>query len=344
MSVARCLGVFCALNVWPRAAGVSPAASRAESSLGPEAERSKVAFDPEPTVVDFSGEAEGSMHAFRDLLADHVEQALDGIMQDAGIRWGSWNPKNGTPWYRFKRVGDAGAAGHPHFNGLTATGNFRDDILGAHNVVRERAGIQPLEWSAQLASLASARVQKLANNGCYIQHSPLEDRWQNAGFQYIGENLYKVINMVPTGVDIVDAWYAEVEDYSYGPVGSSCTKALCADRVSPPCTLGHFTQVMWSHSSHLGCALSECPSQAKQTFVAVCQYGPGGNIVGRLPFESYHSATVGLDSQVCTAPDVSPFNLKRRRTLRSAATPAVQRAAPAALGLTMAVLLAEALS
>jgi len=201
-------------------------------------------------------------------IAERLMHALGGVAHSTGLDWPAPNPKNGTPWYRFKPVGDRGTASHPHFNGLSSTGDFPTDMLHAHNAVRTRAGLQPLEWNPDLAALAHSRVHMLSRHGCYIQHSPLEHRWQKAGFVYIGENLYKVINMVPTGVDIVDAWYAEVEDYNYGPVGEPCTKAKCSDRVSPPCTLGHFTQVMWARTTDLGCAIAECSLEARRTFVS----------------------------------------------------------------------------
>mmetsp|Transcript_73274 Transcript_73274/g.212231 ORF Transcript_73274/g.212231 Transcript_73274/m.212231 type:complete len:321 (-) Transcript_73274:5-967(-) len=215
---------------------------------------------------------------------------------------GSWpadNPKNGTPWYRMKKVSEQGESTHRHFGGLTATGNFADDILRAHNVVRQRAGLVSLSWSSALESMARARVQKLAGEGCFIRHSPLHQRWEEAGFQYVGENLYKVINMAPTGVDVVDAWYAELEDYNYGSVGATCTKQRCAGRSSPPCMLGHFTQVMWAKTTDLGCAIEECPNQEQRTFVSVCNYGPGGNIVGNVPFSAACSRGLGLSNQAC---------------------------------------------
>lgn len=235
--------------------------------------------DHEPTVLDFS------KMAFVDSIRDDPYKE---------------NPKNGTPWFRYTKTAGRGQANHTHFGGLSATGDFPEDILHSHNVVRERAGIDPLEWSPKLAEMSEARVLKLANEGCYIEHSPLKDRWYEAGFEYIGENLYKVINMKPTGVDIVDAWYAEIEDYSFGQVGSQCVKAKCAGRSSPPCTLGHFTQVMWGKSTHVGCARAECPDMKKRTFVSVCNYGEGGNIVGRYPFPAVNAGKLGLGMQDCT--------------------------------------------
>lgn len=212
------------------------------------------------------------------------------------------NPKNGTPWFRTKHKGSRGESSHPHFQGLAAEGDFAADSLAAHNAVRSRVGVGALGWSDHLAALAAKRVDKLANEGCYIRHSPTYDRWEEAGFRYIGENLYKVINMKPTGVDIVDAWYAEIEDYTYGPVGSYCVKGQCARRSSPPCVLGHFTQVMWEETTHVGCARAQCPHEAQETFVAVCWYGPGGNIVGQVPFTPRASADLDFSSQACDIP------------------------------------------
>lgn len=241
-----------------------------------------VVSDSEPIVLDFSN-----------------EPFADSIISFTNSDPYKTNPKNGTPWFRYTKTAGRGQANHSHFGGLSASGDFPEDILHAHNVVRERAGVPPLRWSSRLAEMSSARVLKLANEGCYIEHSPLKDRWYEAGFEYIGENLYKVINMKPTGVDIVDAWYAEIEDYSYGTVGSPCVKQRCAGRASPPCTLGHFTQVMWGRSTDVGCARAECPGQAKRTFVSVCNYGPGGNIVGHYPFPALSSGKMGLSMQDC---------------------------------------------
>eukprot|EP00928_Gymnodinium_smaydae_P043404 TRINITY_DN29084_c0_g1_i2.p1 TRINITY_DN29084_c0_g1~~TRINITY_DN29084_c0_g1_i2.p1 ORF type:complete len:376 (-),score=65.70 TRINITY_DN29084_c0_g1_i2:2-1129(-) len=212
--------------------------------------------------------------------------------------WAS-NPKNGTPWHRYKRAGERGESSHPHFGGLLSRGDFRDDLLRGHNAVRLRAGLSAVSWDAGLASLAAARVHRLAGSGCYIKHSGLEDRWETAGFQYVGENLYKVINMRPTGVDVVDAWYAEIDDYQYGRVGASCTKERCADRASPPCTLGHFTQVMWQTTTHIGCAREACPGVAQETFIVACHYGPGGNIVGSLPFPASSAVALGVGREEC---------------------------------------------
>lgn len=211
----------------------------------------------------------------------------------------TFNPKNGTPWFRYKKVTDRGEADHSHFSGLTATGDFKEDIIAGHNVVRHGAGLQGVEWSDALERLAAHRLTELVDGGCYIKHSSTEYRWYAAGFNYVGENLYKVVNMKPTGVDVADAWYAEIEDYTYGEVGDRCVKEKCAKRRSPPCAIGHFTQMMWQKTTHLGCARAECPKQQQRTFIAICHYGPGGNIGGEQPFEGRIASSIGFHSEIC---------------------------------------------
>jgi len=233
---------------------------------------------------------------------------------------GSSNPKNGTPWFRYKEVDSRGTAEHVHFGGLHATGEFQPDVLRAHNMVRERAGIAPLQWSNILEELASSHAHTMAHDGCYIKHSSFNERYSREGFSYIGENLYKVINMKPTGVDVVDAWYAEIVDYTYGPVGQPCTRRRCAERQTPPCMLGHFTQVMWAASSAVGCARAECPAEPN-TFIAICNYGEGGNVVGSVPFSVASAQGLDLEANFCDPSDayISWYHLFT--SLRSAASP-----------------------
>jgi len=253
-----------------------------------------VVHDPEPLELDFSEPVRW--------IADRLRSAVGnppGFEAD---------PKNGTPWFRWKRVGDRGQSSHGHFGGLSATGDFNYDALEAHNTVRSRAGLPLLIENENLTALAAARANKLANDGCYIRHSSTAARWDVSGFLYVGENLYKVINMKPTGVDVVDAWYAEIGDYNYGPVGNQCTREKCAGRDSPPCTLGHFTQVMWARTTDIGCARAQCPGRAKPTFIALCNYGPGGNIVGRLPFSSQGASTLDLAGEPCPRPEGEPIS------------------------------------
>lgn len=245
--------------------------------------RGVIVSDPQPTILNFS---DPSVLQHRPIAALH-----GGPFSD--------NPKNGTPWFRMKSTSEQGQSSHAHFDGLASTGDFVSDVTAAHNAVRARVGVPNLRWNVQLEKLANDYVHTLVDGGCYISHSSTGYRWSEAGFQYVGENLYKVINMAPTGVDVVDAWYAEIDDYTYGPVGSSCVKERCAGRTSPPCSMGHFTQVMWQSSTDFGCARQKCAGQSQETYIVVCHYGEGGNIVGEIPFSQSHAAQLGVGERSC---------------------------------------------
>jgi len=202
---------------------------------------------------------------------------------------------NDTAWYRYRRPGDDL---HPHLDGSWSH-NLADDLVIAHARLRERAGLPALREDSELTASAGNAAWHIArSSGCEIYHSSTSSRMNSAGFYYVGENLYKVIGMEPTGGGIADAWYAEMKDYRYGTVGESCTKG-CLGRANPPCQTGHFTQMMWADSTSIGCAMEKC-SDASDTFVAVCQYGPGGNIVGELPFDSHTASRLSLGTTQCS--------------------------------------------
>jgi len=203
---------------------------------------------------------------------------------------------NDTAWYRYKQPG---SDAHPHL-GDSWTGDVVQDIVAGHNSARARVGLGSLYLDPELTHEAERVVRGIATSGgCQIYHSSTSSRMYSASFEYVGENLYKVIGMNPTGRDIADAWYAERSDYRFGTVGDSCTKA-CYGRSDPPCQTGHFTQMMWGKSRAIGCAVSECDSEPG-THIAVCQYGEGGNIVGDEPFTADVATALELSSNVCSA-------------------------------------------
>lgn len=201
---------------------------------------------------------------------------------------------NSTAWYRYRRAGDAV---HSDFGHAPDTGDVVADLITAHNRVRARAGLGSLQEDGELTRAAAKVVgSTVASPGCEIYHSSTASRMGGYQFGYVGENLYKVDGMDPTGYGIADAWYAERVDYRYGAVGETCTKK-CYGR-GRPCMTGHFTQMMWERSDAIGCAVGRCPT-GEQVYVAVCQYGPGGNLVGERPFAAGAAANLGVGTEPC---------------------------------------------
>jgi len=146
------------------------------------------------------------------------------------------------------------------------TGTRADEAVRAHNAWRQRSGVRPLRWAADLAAMAQARAGYLATHGCVIEHGILPAD--------IGENLYWAGPLqgpgladelfVVTPSHVVDMWGAEWADYS-----------TADGRCAPGRECGHFTQLVWATTEEVGCGTSVCPTLGQ---VWVCNYRPRGNV------------------------------------------------------------------
>lgn len=140
-----------------------------------------------------------------------------------------------------------------------------EEIVRAHNAWRRRVGALPLRWAADLATQAQTRAAYLAAHGCVIEHGLLPET--------VGENLYRAGPLraagrknelsVVSATQVVDAWGAESDDYSF--VHDTCA----ANR-----QCGHYTQIVWASTEEVGCGMSICPTLGQ---VWVCNYRPRGN-------------------------------------------------------------------
>ena len=136
-------------------------------------------------------------------------------------------------------------------------------MTAAHNAVRAGLNIAPLTWSPQVAAFAQAWADKLAEQGCVMQHRPYE----GPDAQKYGENLFSSWGSAPSAVDVVADWVSEAADYD--AVTGTCS-GVC----------GHYTQVVWAASERLGCGMASCGDKE----VWVCNYDPPGNIWGERPY------------------------------------------------------------
>lgn len=129
------------------------------------------------------------------------------------------------------------------------------EILDAHNKFRARHCAQPLSWSANLEAVAQDWADQLAAANCAFEH-----RQPNR----FGENLTffaPVGSQSPAGV--ATGWYSEVQQYDFGN-GQFDFQT------------GHFTQVVWTSTTELGCGVSQCNGGE----IWVCNYNPPGNMMG----------------------------------------------------------------
>jgi len=126
-------------------------------------------------------------------------------------------------------------------------------LVEAHNKRRGKHCAPPLTWSPQLADVAQRWASSLRDQGC---------KFGRSGGQY-GENLAAGSTGSLDAEAVVAMWYDEIKDYSFKGGGFSMQT-------------GHFTQVVWRATTHVGCGTVNCNGMD----IWVCEYDPAGNVEG----------------------------------------------------------------
>ncbi|KAL6211854.1 hypothetical protein ACLB2K_017077 [Fragaria x ananassa] len=121
------------------------------------------------------------------------------------------------------------------------------DYLNSHNFARLAVGNVPMEWDLELERFAQDYASKHVHD-CQLVHS---------GYKY-GENLAMSWGEM-FGLDAVSMWVGEKQNYDYA--SNSCVGGEC----------GHYLQVIWNTSTHLGCAKARCKNGG--TWIG-CNYKP----------------------------------------------------------------------
>ncbi len=121
------------------------------------------------------------------------------------------------------------------------------EMLNAHNERRRQHCVPSLAWSNTLQKEAQAWADQ-----CKLQHGVPN-----------GENLARAIAFDANGNPILPAltdpnafqtWYCEVNNYNFA------NPAFVGGETDERCLLvnGHFTQIVWRNSCHLGCGKATC--------------------------------------------------------------------------------------
>jgi uncharacterized protein YkwD len=150
--------------------------------------------------------------------------------------------------------------------------DFEREMINAHNQVRISANnpipnppLPTLQWSATAASTAQAWADK-----CQTTHNP------NRG--NLGENIAFATPNALTTSGVVQSWASEASNYNHG------TNACAPGKVC-----GHYTQLVWRSTTHVGCASKVCDQNSPfagftRWQLWVCNYSPPGNFVGQRPY------------------------------------------------------------
>ncbi|XP_018914952.2 salivary antigen-5 isoform X1 [Bemisia tabaci] len=157
----------------------------------------------------------------------------------------------------------------------------KEQILELHNRLRQIIAVgqigQPparnmieMTWDDELAS----KAQALADT-CRYGHDGASQR--AVGRFRVGQNIGMTWITLeqraePNFASRIYAWFEEVKKYKFGNPFSPVT--------------GHYTQMVWQDTSHIGCGYSYYLEGQRYTKVYVCNYGPTGNIIGYDPYES----------------------------------------------------------
>ena len=137
--------------------------------------------------------------------------------------------------------------------------------LDPHNSARSAVGVVAVIWNTTLEDYALdyAQSQTSRCSGGNLVHS---------GGPY-GENLFwgSGGGATWTPQDAVNDWVSEKQYYDY-------SSNSCAD--GQEC--GHYTQVVWSTTTSIGCASVTCDGDAST--LIICSYDPPGNYNGEKPY------------------------------------------------------------
>lgn len=155
-----------------------------------------------------------------------------------------------------------------------AQGFDADDMLRAHNTVREEHNLNPLTWSNALAKSSREWGETLVRRGCDFYHDPDTEYGENLYWQWISDSDNEELISSPEGA--VTWWADEIRYYNYAK--NTCRKGK---------DCGHYTQIVWADTTEVGCSVHTCfdpKDDNTQTDLWVCRYDPPGNIEGEKPY------------------------------------------------------------
>lgn len=134
-------------------------------------------------------------------------------------------------------------------------------LLDAHNLERAKVGSPPLIWDDELEGEARAWARRLIATDRFehdpSQHGHGENLWTGWG------------DRTWTPEQMVADWIAEKAQYRPGVFPN-------VSRTGDWEAVGHYTQLVWSGTTHVGCAIAARGDRS----VLACRYSPPGNIDG----------------------------------------------------------------
>jgi len=158
-------------------------------------------------------------------------------------------------------------------------------IVERHNAARATVDsatpLRPITWNTDVALYAQAWAEMVCGNP---RLRPLP---QLNGMR-LGENFYAGFGILDGGqpaTEAMNGWLAERECWTYGTFmsGDVCDTTCINDMHSNTC--GNYTQIVWRDTKQVGCGIATCDGgSGSQEAIVVCDYAPGGNLIGTKPY------------------------------------------------------------
>ncbi|CAD0197473.1 unnamed protein product [Chrysodeixis includens] len=163
--------------------------------------------------------------------------------------------------------------------------------------------MKSMVWDKELHDKAAKWA--IAN---HHNHNP--DKNIPSGRFSTGENLYWYSTTNTKHVlnpdSALQSWFSEHVNYTFGPLKHSDFDH------SKNYQIGHYTQMAWSDSVYVGCAISQTIKNGWKKFFVVCNYGPAGNYINEKPYKTSGGPSRKLK---CGAKDCShPYGSKCTKT------------------------------
>ncbi|KAI9358952.1 CAP domain-containing protein [Zopfochytrium polystomum] len=172
-----------------------------------------------------------------------------------------------------------------------STSGYGDDYAGAHNAIRGAYGLGVLS--------ADGNLEAWVNQAIYQYNSGSRDCGNNghdgsAAVKGMGENFWVGMgqdsayrNRVSMAA-AVDSWNQEAGNYFAWSGRRSNPNDAWAYATSIGQEVGHFTQIVWSSTTRVGCARRLCMSSGQFPYVVMigCRYQAIGNMFGSSGLEN----------------------------------------------------------
>ena len=140
---------------------------------------------------------------------------------------------------------------------------LRNIVIAVHNDARRAYRVGPIAWNDALAADAKVYAERLARTRTFAHDTQVGRRPRQGENLWMGtRGAYRYEVMLGHLVD-------ERRDFRPGRFPNISRTGTWSD-------VGHYTQIVWPTTTHVGCATA---SNRSDDYL-VCRYLPAGNVVG----------------------------------------------------------------